>query len=302
MLKERIAELNQRLVGGITPAMATPIDPASGRVQLSVVPQLVDFLIERGVKGLFVGGTTGEGIMLPTDQRMQLHEAAVEAANGRVPILVHAGAVQTETAIELARHAEGTGADAIAAVTPIFYGIHDDALAAYYHALADAAPGTPLFAYDIPHMAVNGISPRLAKRLLAEIPSFAGLKSSQRDLQMIYPLIDVVPDDRLLLVGNETIALGSLAMGADGMISGLATAVPEPLVAMTKAFFQGELDEALRWQRLTNRLLAAMPAGARIGGMKAILTARGIPVGPPVAPLPAVHDDLWAVLQEIMAA
>ena len=185
MLKERIAELNQRLTGGVTPAMATPIDPATGRVQLSVVPQLVDFLIERGVKGLFVGGTTGEGIMLSTDQRMQLHEAAVDAANGRVPILVHAGAVQTESAIELARHAAGIGADAIAAVTPIFYGVHDDALAAYFQALASAAPETPLLAYDIPHMAVNGISPKLARRLLAEIPSFAGLKSSQRDLQII---------------------------------------------------------------------------------------------------------------------
>ncbi|MFN2142368.1 MAG: dihydrodipicolinate synthase family protein [Candidatus Promineifilaceae bacterium] len=302
MIEERIRELSKRLSGGISPAMATPINAATGQVNRDIVPELVDFLIDRGVSGLFAGGTTGEGILMDLDQRLVLHEATVEAAARRVPVLVHAGALQTKTAVALARHAVEIGADAIAAVTPIFYGIHDDALEAYYRAIAAAAPGVPLFAYDIPHMAVNGISAQLAKRLFSTIPSFAGLKSSNQDAQALRRLLDVVPADRILLAGNEAIALGSLALGADGMISGLATAVPEPLVAMANAFNAGDMTEARRQQRLINRLLATMPAGARIGALKGILESRGVAVGPPLPPLPAAAADVWADMQEVLQA
>ncbi len=302
MVEERIEELNQSLLGGITPAMATPIDGETGQVQLDAVAQLIDFLIAKGVSGLFVGGTTGEGVLLGIEQRRILHEATMTAVAGRVPVLLHVGSLRTDSAVELAHHAASIGADAIAAVTPIFYGINDDALAAYYLAVAEAAPETPLFAYDIRHMAVNGISPVLAERLFAGLPSLAGLKSSSPDAQALRRLIEVIPDGRVLLAGNESIALGSLALGADGMISGLATAVPEPFVAMIDAFNTGDLSEARRQQRLINGLLATIPSGARIGALKALLEARGIPVGPPILPLPEVRSHSWIDLEEILKA
>ncbi len=301
-LQERVLGVNQCLAGGVTPAMASPIHPETEQVNAEVVPQLVDFLISRGVKGLFVGGTTGEGILLDNDQRKILHEASVLAASGRVPVLLHVGSSRMATAVDLARHAAEIGADGIVAVTPFFYGVHDDALLSYYQRIAEEAPGVPLFAYEIPHMAVNGVSPALSKRLFAEIPSLAGMKSSNPDAQAIRKLLDTVPDDRILLAGNESIALGSMALGADGMISGLATAVPEPMVAMTDAFFSGDLHEARRYQQLVNRLLAVIPAGARIGALKAILSARDVPVGPPLAPLPKEGSGIWAAQQELLAA
>jgi dihydrodipicolinate synthase/N-acetylneuraminate lyase len=301
-IRERIKEVNQRLAGGVSPAMATPITQKSGQVAVVIVPELVDFLIARGVKGLFVGGTTGEGILLDVEERKKLHKAAVSAVNGRIPVLVHTGALTTGAAVELADHAAEIGADAMAAVTPIFYGIHEDALAAYFGEIANAAPQVPLFVYDIPHMAVNGISPNLAQRLFEEVPSLAGMKSSNQDAQIIRRLLDVLPEDRILLAGNEAIALGSLALGAEGMISGLATAVPEPFVAMIEAFTAGDITEARRQQRLINRLLAVLPAGKRIGAVKSILQARGVAVGPPVAPLPEVTVDVWGKLEEILKA
>lgn len=301
-INERIEKLNRSLTGGVSPAMATPINRERGQVELDVIPELVDFLISRGVRGLFVGGTTGEGIFLEVDERKKLHEAAVLAVGGRVPVLVHTGSFTTQTAEDLARHAAEIGADAMAAVTPIFYGMHEDALAAYFQAIAGAAPQVPLFAYDIPHMAVNGVSPGLARRLFEQLPSLAGMKCSNSDAQAIRRLLDVIPEDRILLAGNESIALGSLALGAAGMISGLATAVPEPLVAMIEAFASGDTQEARRQQRLINRLLAVIPAGARIGTIKAILEARGIPVGPPIPPLPEASPDIWTGMAEILEA
>ncbi|MCL4803436.1 MAG: dihydrodipicolinate synthase family protein [Anaerolineae bacterium] len=272
--------------------MATPLIPGSHTVRIEGVPGIVDFLIGKGVKGLFVGGTTGEGTQLDDDQRRILHEAAASAAAGRIPVLLHVGAQRTEAAVELARHAAGLRPAAIVAMTPTFYGMSDTALARYFTAIAAAAPEIPLFLYDIPQFAVNGISPTLLATLARDIPSLAGLKSSRVDIQIVRQLIDALPPEKILLAGNESAALGSLALGADGLISGLSTAIPEPFVAMTRAFAAGNIEEAREWQRTINRLLGVL-TGVRVGGIKAILNQRGIEVGPPVPTLDAVDDLLW---------
>jgi dihydrodipicolinate synthase/N-acetylneuraminate lyase len=298
-IAERIAALKAKLRDGVSPAMATPLVPGSYNVNATAVPALVDFLIGAGVKGLFVGGTTGEGTQLDADQRKALHEAAAASAAGRVPVLLHVGAQRTEIAVDLARHAVSLHPDALVAMTPTFYGMSDAALARYYHVIAEAAPDVPLFLYDIPQFAVNGISPALLASLAGAIPSLAGLKSSRVDVQLVRQLIDALPRDRILLAGNESAALGSLALGADGLISGLSTAIPEPFVAMTRAFAAGEIAEAREWQRCINRLLGLL-GGTRLGGIKAILNQRGIQVGPPVPILDAIDDPLWSRAVDIL--
>ncbi len=298
-MTDQIAALKSKLRDGVSPAMATPLIPGTHTVNLDVVPQLVDFLAGKGVKGLFVGGTTGEGTQLDLDQREALHEAAAAAAGGRVAVLLHVGAQRTDDAVRLARHAARLRPDALVAMTPTFYGMSDAALARYYQAIAAAAPDIPLFLYDIPQFAVNGIGPSLLARLAGDMPLLAGLKSSRVDLQIIRQLIDALPTDRILLAGNESAALGSLALGADGLISGLSTAIPEPFVALTRAFAAGEIDEARAWQRCINRLLGVL-GGARVGGIKAILTQRGIPVGPPVPLLDTTDEPLWPRAAEIL--
>lgn len=298
-IAETIANLKSKLRDGVSPAMATPLVPGTHMVRTAGIPAIVDFLIGKGVKGLFVGGTTGEGIQLDEEQRRALHEATVAAATGRAPVLLHVGAQRTDVAVALARHAAGLGADAIVAMTPIFYGMSDAALARHYRAIAEAASDVPLFLYDIPQFAVNGIGPALLAKLAGDIPSLAGLKSSRVDVQIVRQLIDALPRDRIMLAGNESAALGSLALGADGLISGLSTAIPEPFVAMTRAFAAGDIDDAREWQRCINRLLGVL-SGARIGGIKAILNQRGVEVGPPVPLLDATDEPLWARAAEIL--
>lgn len=298
-IADRIATLKATLRNGVSPAMATPLIPGTHTVNTAAVPALVDFLAGKGVKGLFVGGTTGEGILLDDDQRRALHEAAMTAAGGRVAILLHVAAQRTETAVALAKHAVGLQPDAIVAMTPTFFGLSDAALTRYFTAIAEAAPDTPLFLYDIPQFAVNGISPSLLAALAREIPSLAGLKCSRGDVQIVRRLIDALPPDRILLAGNESAALGLLALGADGLISGLSTAIPEPFVELTRTFGAGDIDGAREWQRVINRLLEVL-SGARIGGIKAILNQRGIEVGPPTPTLDAVDEPLWARAAEVL--
>lgn len=298
---EEVATLNARLAGGVLPAMATPLQDDGYTVATDVVPDLVDFLIERGVRGLFVGGTTGEGLMLSLRERMSLHESAWLAAAGRVPVLLHAGANTTAETLALARHAASLGADAIVVITPTFYAMPDDALLSYFAEIAEAVPRLPLLVYDIPQMAINGVSPELLARLAEAIPSFAGIKCSRPDMQMIRRLIDASTGEAALFAGNEAIALGSLALGASGLISGLATAIPEPFVALTDAFVQGDMERARHEQQRVNRLLSMLPAGARIGAIKQILQQRNIPAGGCVPPRPTPElPGLWERLQPLL--
>ena len=300
-MKEKIAHLKQRLAGGVTPAMATPLYEDSYAVNTAVIPQLVNFLLARGVHGLFAGGSTGEGIVLPLAERKKLHEGVTTAVSGSIPVLVHVGSIRTDWAVEMARHAAAIQADAIAAVTPTFYKLDDDSLLSYYTAIAAAAPDVPLILYDIPHLATNGISPSLLQRLVTEIPSLAGIKSSRSDAQAVRNLLDVCPPHLTALAGNEAIALGLLALGMDGLLSGLATAVPEPLVALVQAVADNNLAEAQRQQTIIRRILALTPAGKRIGWLKQILAERGIPVGTAVPPRLMPDGESWPPIQAILA-
>ena len=103
-------------------------------------------------------------------------------------MLAQVGANDLRAATDLAAHAAQIGVDAVVAVTPYFYPLADSALLNYFTRLAEAAGDLPFFAYDIPQMAVNGISPALLRQLAARIPNFAGLKTSRTDMQVVRQL------------------------------------------------------------------------------------------------------------------
>lgn len=302
MVANEVRALKEAFRNGVVPAMATPLIAGTYEVNLPVVGPLVEFLLAAGVAGVFAGGTTGEGINLDPAQRRRLHEETVAVTAGRVPVLVHVGAQRTATAVDLARHAAEIGADAIVAVPPVFYGMNDDALARYFHAIAAAAPDLPLFMYDIPQFAVNGISPALLVRMSDELPMMAGVKTSHTDLHSVRRLIDARPEGRIVLVGNEAMVLATMALGGDGMISGLGTAVPEVIIGLLNAYGDGRMAEAQQWQQTLTKLLALLPSGKRIGGIKRILDERGIQVGPPVPELPAADEEIWSKMAPLIAA
>lgn len=297
-MKSKIVELKRHLEGGLVPAMATPLHSDGFSVNEKAVDQLVNFLIDKDVAGLFVGGTTGEGILLSLPQRRILNSRALKAAKNRVPVLIHIGANSSQESVELVRQAQEQGADGIVAVTPYFYPLHDSALLQYYVSLAAEGPELPFFVYDIPQMAVNRVNPGLLVQLDELIPNFAGIKSSNPNAQEVRALIDATPAGSIFMVGNERIALGTLALGADGHISGLATAVPEPFVAMMYSYSAGDMQSARRHQKTINKILHFIPAGARIGAIKSLLNQRDILVGPPVPPRPMPAPD-WNAWEEI---
>ena len=302
-MNEKIAQLKSHLSHGVAPALATPLQADGMTVNTAVTNQLIHFLAERGTTGVLIGGTTGEGIMLSLAERIRLHQAGIEACkevNRPYTSVVQVGANNVQDTLTLTQHAIQHQADLLLVLCPYFLGMNDDDLFSYFATVSQAAGDTPMMVYDIPHLAVNGISPALLKRLGA-LSNFGGIKCSRGDGQIIRQLIDALPEGMLFLAGNEKIALGSLTMGAHGMISGLSTAIPEPFVVLCQAVGAGDLAAARRAHTQINTLLTMYDGARRIGSIKQILQERGVPVGTPIPPRVAVSRPIWGAMADYLA-
>lgn len=281
---------------GIVPAIVTPFRAGDGVVDLAGVRWLCRFLAEAGVDGLFVGGTTGEGVLLSADERMALAEAAAQAAP--VPVVVHVGARTTAETVILARHASGLGVAGAAVMTPYFYPLDSLALECHFAAAAEAAPQLPRYVYTIPQFTNNPISPDLAARLCTA-HGYVGIKYSLCDMEEFRQFVETVPGD--ILIGCDSQILAALRLGAAGTVSGGASALPEIFVRLYAAFRSGRSEEAERTQAVIasiDRLVGSMPF---IGTYKTILHHRGVIAHPdPRPPLRRVTGEEWAALAQVV--
>ncbi|MFK7800688.1 MAG: dihydrodipicolinate synthase family protein [Anaerolineae bacterium] len=299
MNSQMITELKNRVSYGISPALATPL--SGYEVKTDVAVELATWLIGKGSKGLFIGGTTGEGITLDLAQRKRLQAAAIPACvqAGGVA-MAHAGTNNLRDTLDLATHAAENGAEIVAILPGYFYGLDDEAMLDYFKAVGAAIPETGLMFYDIPHMSGNGASPTLVKKLCAAVPNFVGLKSSRKDALVIRSLIEALDGVRFILSGNEQMASGLQVLGVSGMITGLSTAVPEPFIKMGAAIKVGDIATAQTCQSQINRILALTPAGKRVAFLKKIVTERGFDVGDPLPPRPSTTEHFWDQIQAIL--
>ncbi len=300
MNKQDIINLRNRVSFGISPALATPLN--GYEVKTDVAVELANWLIGKGSKGLFIGGTTGEGITLDHEQRKRLHAAAIPACQQAGGVaMAHAGTNNLRDTLDLATHAAEHGAEIVAILPGYFYGLADDAIFDYVAAVAKAIPETGVMVYDIPHMAVNGVSPQLLTQLIRDVPNFVGVKSSQGSALGVRALVEVLDDARFILTGNEKMASGLQTLGAAGMITGLSTAIPEPFITIGNAIKTGDIGAAQKAQGQINRILELTPPGKRIAFLKKLVTERGFDVGDPLLPRPSTDQTFWPQAQAILA-
>lgn len=289
-------------IQGVIVPLLTPLTQ-DGAIDRAGVSALVDFLVTRGVHGLFPGGTTGEGVLLTTAERMELAEAVVSAAAGRVPVIVHTGALTTDEARRLTAHAQASGAAAAALLPPFYYRYDDDGLFRYFATVAQSVPDFPLFLYNFPGVTGNVISAELVARLVEACPNIVGMKDSSGALSTLMACAPLHAGQFIKTLGSDGLILGGVAMGVDGCVSGNANVVPELVVALYHAAAAGQLAEARVLQAKLDQVRALLGDGAKLALFKGVLACRGIEVGPVRAPLATTSaqevDRSWNILREL---
>ena len=286
------------LTGAIA-ALVTPYD-AQDRIDPGAVRALVDFQIAQGLKGFLLAGSTGEGLLLGLDERMRLTESAVRAVARRVPAIVHVGAPATRDALTLARHAAQSGADAVAAIPPIYYRGGPEDVVRYYRALAEAVP-VPVYAYHIP--SATGVPLyRDIVGALAPIPNLAGLKFTDTNLDELHYLKrEIQPQLNVVYGSDETLAAG-LLMGADGGVGSTYNVMPGVYAAICAHAEAGRWQEAQGLQFQTTRVINVLKRFGVFPSLKAVLNRAGFSVGTcraPVEPLRGHPEALFEALRAV---
>lgn len=303
LIEAKGATIVPRNVHGILPAVLTPFTADGQAVDTAALGRHIDWLIDRGVHGLFVCGTNGEGPLLSPDERRRVAETAVAAAQGRVPVLVQTGGITTREAVVLTRHAQAVGADGAAVVTPWYFAWDEASLFDHFSTVAAAVPDFPVYLYNIPGNTRNEIKPDLAARLASAHGNVAGVKDSSKDLNRTEEFLAALGPQHRVFVGTDSLIVPALSLGAAGGVAGVANVFPEIMVSMYEAYRAGEFAEARRLQFLTTKVRDAIKGPAGVMLYKRIVEVRGVPMGGPRRPArPATAEEesrAVAALQEL---
>jgi dihydrodipicolinate synthase/N-acetylneuraminate lyase len=249
-------------------AIPTPFD-AGGDVDLDAFAAHLEWLLERGLDGVFVGGTTGEGVLLEPDEVVALVERAVAVA-GAERVIAQVGRPSTRATAALLERAYGAGAAAAAAYVPWFYPAPDDVVRGHFLALLAAAGERPLLAYTIPSRHVNVLSPAVLEGLVGA--GLAGMKDSTADPECHRQFVAAAAGRPFrLYTGTDDLVLGAIRTGGHGAITALAGARPDLLAALARALDDG--DDAAA-ERASAALGAERDALKREGPTVAAVKAR----------------------------
>ncbi|GIP40448.1 N-acetylneuraminate lyase [Paenibacillus sp. J31TS4] len=288
---------------GVYVAMYSAYDDA-GRVDTERVKRLARSYAGTGVKGLYVGGSSGEGLLQSVEERKRVVEAVLEEVKGELTVMVHVGANSTPDSVELSRHAEQCGADLISAVPSIYYRLSDAAVERHWQQMIDST-SLPFVIYHIPQTTGFQLSPALFERM-ARQDKVIGIKMSGESTYELQQFKDIGGEDFLVFNGPDEQFLAGRIMGADGGIGGTYGVMPELFCSLNRLFEEGRLDEAQQLQVRINRIIRSLVGYPSLyGACKYMLELRGIETGIPRGPLlsvaPEHHEPLAALNREILA-
>lgn len=258
---------------GVYVALATPRAPDAMEADAAALFDYVDTISRTGVDGLVLFGSTGEFVHFDVTERMRVLSLAIRRS--RLPVLVNVSHSTLSGAVELAQDAIAAGAAGLLLMPPYFYRYTDDQLFVFYQEFMRLTGGKICtYLYNLPFF-TNAIGPQLAERLFTS-EAFAGIKDSSGDRHMFNSLRDLrLRTPFALLAGNESLYLQARIAGADGIVSGVAAAVPELLVAIDRAVTSKNLERAGRLNARLTELLEWINRFPATLGIKQAAVARG---------------------------
>ena len=271
-----------------------------GKVSKQRTRALARHMADKGVKGLYVCGSSGECIYLSKKERKNILETVMEEVGGKLTVIAHVACNNTEDSRKLAAHAEALGVDAIAAIPPIYFHLPDHAVAQYWNDISAAAPNTDFIIYNIPQLAGTRLTVPLYRKML-ENPKVVGVKNSSEATQDIQMFKDAGGEGHVVFNGPDEQLVSGLAIGADGGIGGTYGVMPELYLAIYEAVKCGDMARAQAIQYEACRIIYAMCAckGNMYAVIKKILELReGLALGGVRRPLADLAEEDMPRVQE----
>ena len=281
---------------GSMPALVTPFK--DGKVDEHAFRALVDWQITSGSHGLVPVGTTGESPTLSHEEHRRVVSICIDEARGRVPVIAGAGSNNTAEAIELARHAEKAGADAVLVVTPYYNKPTQEGLYQHFKAVNDAI-GLPIIIYNIPPRSVVDMSIDTMKRLY-ELKNIVGVKDATGDVGRVSKQRHALGPDFIQLSGEDMNALAAMALGGHGCISVTANVQPGPCAAVMEAVFKDDWQQALLLQDRLAPLHSAIFLEPGVSGAKYALSLLGRVQDELRSPLLPVTEQTQTLIRRAM--
>lgn len=280
-------------LNGLIAAVFTPFDN-QGEINTSIIAAYATRLKEQGVAGVFVNGSSGEGMMLSVDERKQLAEEWCKYGDSNFKIIIHVGSTSVKISQDLASHGQEIGADAIACMAPSFFSSSDvNIIIDYCRQVAESAPHLPFYYYHLPvitgaHIKVNQLLEKGSKL----IPNLAGVKFTYTDFMDMHQCISLEGGKFDILHGHDEILINGLILGVKGAIGTTFNFMPEVYLDIMRAYNQTDFEAAKVFQMKSIKIVEIMLryVNAIVGG-KAILKLSGIDCGGCRTPLRNLTDE-----------
>ncbi|NVM53993.1 MAG: dihydrodipicolinate synthase family protein [Candidatus Helarchaeota archaeon] len=284
---------------GIIPAMVT-LFKDDQEIDETAIRKHIDFLINNGVHGIFILGSTGEFAYLSETEKKQVIKIATDQVKGKIPLIVGISSTSTKLAVELGKYAEKLGASVAMAVLPSYFPLENKNIQMYYEKIASSIE-IPLYAYNFPLTTRIDLSPKLIAKL-AQKNIIAGIKETIMDINHIQQMIELTPDDFCVLCGPEILLKKSLEAGVDGAILGMGNCFPKLLVQIWDAFQNQQADRfEILWAEFSKIIpIFSQPMDYLPSLTKEILIVRGRTIDPQVrSPLRLITERIRKKLQNL---
>lgn len=287
---------------GIIPAFYACYDE-NGEISPERVRALTEYHIKKGVKGIYVNGSSGECIYQSVEDRKVVLENVMAVAKGKLTVIAHVACNNTKDSVELAKHAESLGVDAIAAIPPIYFHLPEYAIADYWNAMSEAAPNTDFIIYNIPQLAGVALTMNLFAKM-RENPRVIGVKNSSMPVQDIQMFKAAAGEDYIIFNGPDEQFISGRVIGAEAGIGGTYGVMPELFLKMDELVKENKLDEAREIQYAANEVIYKMCSchGNMYAVIKEILRINeNLDLGSVRAPLVELIEEDMPIVREAAA-
>lgn len=287
---------------GVIPAFYACYDEA-GEVSPERVRALTQYFIDKGVKGVYVNGSSGECIYLSVADRKLILENVMEVAKGKLTVIAHVACNNTKDSVEMAKHAESLGVDAIAAIPPIYFRLPDYSIAKYWNDMSAAAPNTDFVIYNIPQLSGTTLTPALYAEMRKN-PRVIGVKNSSMPTQDIQIFVAEGGEDHIVFNGPDEQFISGRVIGAKAGIGGTYAVMPDLFLKLNQLIIDKDLDRAKELQHAINSVIYKMVSGRAnlYAVMKEILRLNeDLDIGSVRAPLEPLSEGDYAIAKEAAA-